>query len=142
VIVVDVLLFDAAAATVDPSIVDIRDRQGTPISGYDAQIAAICRTHDALLATRNEKNFAGWALNSSIRGEPNSSAPPGRRAGDRWHFQQVVQKAAELRVAYPNGLRWEAASAARANHATIPAKTTVAKAGAHAAAPLRCSDPL
>lgn len=75
-IVVDVLLFDAAAATVDPSIVDIRDRQGTPISGYDAQIAAICRTHDALLATRNEKDFAGWALNSSIRGEPNSSAPP------------------------------------------------------------------
>lgn len=55
----DVLPFDAAAATVYPLIVDRRDRQGTPISGYDAQIAAICRTHDAHLATRNEKDFAG-----------------------------------------------------------------------------------
>jgi hypothetical protein len=40
-------------------IVDHRDRQGTPISGYDAQIAAICRANDASLATRNEKDFAG-----------------------------------------------------------------------------------
>jgi predicted nucleic acid-binding protein len=55
----DVLPFDAAAATVYPEIVDHRDRQGTPISGYDAQIAAICRAHDARLATRNEKDFAG-----------------------------------------------------------------------------------
>ena len=55
----DVLPFDAAAATVYPQIVDQRDRQGTPISGYDAQIAAICRANDASLATRNEKDFAG-----------------------------------------------------------------------------------
>jgi predicted nucleic acid-binding protein len=55
----DVLPFDAAAATVYPEIVDHRHRQGTPISGYDAQIAAICRIHDARLATRNEKDFAG-----------------------------------------------------------------------------------
>jgi predicted nucleic acid-binding protein len=55
----DVLPFDAAAATVYPEIVDHRDRQGTPISGYDAQIAAICRANDASLATRNEKDFAG-----------------------------------------------------------------------------------
>jgi len=55
----DVLPFDAAAATVYPEIVDQRDRQGTPISGYDAQIAAICRANDASLATRNEKDFAG-----------------------------------------------------------------------------------
>lgn len=55
----DVLPFDAAAATVYPEIVDQRDRQGTPISGYDAQIAAICRSNDASLATRNEKDFAG-----------------------------------------------------------------------------------
>jgi predicted nucleic acid-binding protein len=34
-------------------------RQGTPISGYDAQIAAICRAHDARLATRDEKDLAG-----------------------------------------------------------------------------------
>jgi predicted nucleic acid-binding protein len=55
----EVLPFDAAAATVYPVIVDQRDRQGTPISGYDAQIAAICRANDASLATRNEQDFAG-----------------------------------------------------------------------------------
>ena len=54
----DILPFDAAAATVYPQIVDHRDRQGAPISGYDAQIAAICRAHGASLATRNERDFA------------------------------------------------------------------------------------
>jgi hypothetical protein len=54
----DILPFDVAAATVYPEIVDRRDRQGTPISGYDAQIAAICRTNGARLATRNERDFA------------------------------------------------------------------------------------
>ena len=54
----DVLPFDVAAATVYPEIVDHRDRQGAPISGYDAQIAAICRTNGARLATRSEKDFA------------------------------------------------------------------------------------
>ena len=58
----DVLPFDAAAATIYPEIVDHRDRQGTPISGYDAQIAAICRANDASLATRNEKDFAGLGV--------------------------------------------------------------------------------
>ncbi len=55
----DVLPFDAAAATAYPEIVDQRDRRGTPISGYDAQIAAICRADYASSATRNEKDFAG-----------------------------------------------------------------------------------
>lgn len=55
----DVLPFDAAAATVYPEIVDHRDRLGAPISGYDAQIAAICRAQGACLATRNEKDFEG-----------------------------------------------------------------------------------
>ncbi len=54
----DVLPFDVAAATIYPEIVDHRDRQGAPISGYDAEIAAICRTNGAQLATRNEKDFA------------------------------------------------------------------------------------
>jgi predicted nucleic acid-binding protein len=30
---------------------------GTPIDGFDAQIASICRAHDATLATRNVKDF-------------------------------------------------------------------------------------
>ncbi len=55
----DVLPFDAAAATFYPEIVDQRDRQGTPISGFDAQITAICWANNASLATRNEKDFAG-----------------------------------------------------------------------------------
>ncbi len=57
-----VLPFDLAAATVYPDIVDHRDRQGAPISGYDAQIAAICRTKGAQLATRNERDFADLGI--------------------------------------------------------------------------------
>ena len=58
----DVLPFDTAAAMVYPEIVSHRDRQGTPISGYDAQIASICRARDARLATRNVKDFAGVGI--------------------------------------------------------------------------------
>ncbi len=54
----DVLPFDAAAASLYPEIVDRRVRQGTPISGYDAQIAAICRANDASLATGDGRDFA------------------------------------------------------------------------------------
>jgi predicted nucleic acid-binding protein len=53
----EILAFDAAAALLYAEIVDRRDRLGAPISGYDAQIAAICRTHGATLATRNTKDF-------------------------------------------------------------------------------------
>jgi predicted nucleic acid-binding protein len=53
----DILAFDAAAAAIYAEIVDRRDRNGAPISGYDAQIAAICRAHGASLATRNVKDF-------------------------------------------------------------------------------------
>ncbi len=52
-----VLPFDAAAAAHYPMIVTRRDRAGLPIDGFDAQIASICRTHDAALATRNLKDF-------------------------------------------------------------------------------------
>lgn len=34
-----------------------RDRAGLPIDGFDAQIASICCVHDAVLATRNVKDF-------------------------------------------------------------------------------------
>lgn len=51
------LPFDAAAAAEYAGIVSHRDRVGTPIDGFDAQIAAICRTRDATLATRNVKDF-------------------------------------------------------------------------------------
>lgn len=54
----EILPFDAAAAIVYAEIVDRSDRRGAPISGFDAQIAAICRTHSASLATRNIADFA------------------------------------------------------------------------------------
>ena len=52
-----VLPFDRRAAVHYSSVVDTRDRLGLPIGGFDAQIASICRTHDAGLATRNAKDF-------------------------------------------------------------------------------------
>jgi predicted nucleic acid-binding protein len=52
-----VLTFDAASAVQYALIVSGRDRSGLPIDGFDAQIAAICRVHDAALATRNVADF-------------------------------------------------------------------------------------
>ena len=49
--------FDADAAVCYATIVARHNRLGLPIDGFDAQIAAICRTHGAALATRNAKDF-------------------------------------------------------------------------------------
>jgi len=49
--------FDANAAIWYATIVARRDRLGLPIDGFDAQIAAICHTRGAALATRNAKDF-------------------------------------------------------------------------------------
>ena len=49
--------FDAEAAIRYTAIVAHRDRLGLPIDGFDAQIAAICRTRGAALATRNAKDY-------------------------------------------------------------------------------------
>jgi len=57
-----VLSFDAEAATRYAVIVSERDRAGLPIDGFDAQIAAICRSHGAALATRNLKDFHGTGI--------------------------------------------------------------------------------
>lgn len=54
--------FDADAATWYATIVAHRDRIGLPIDGFDAQIAAICRTRGATLATRNTKDFRETAI--------------------------------------------------------------------------------
>jgi predicted nucleic acid-binding protein len=53
-----VLPFASSSATHYPVIVDTRDRLGLPIDGFDAQIASICRSGNATLATRNVKDFA------------------------------------------------------------------------------------
>lgn len=52
-----VLPFDTAAAAQYPLIVTRREHAGRPIDGFDAQIAAVCATHGATLATRNIKDF-------------------------------------------------------------------------------------
>lgn len=50
--------FDLGAANLYADVVVGRERVGRPIEGFDAQIAAICRSQSATLATRNIKDFA------------------------------------------------------------------------------------
>lgn len=53
-----VLAFDESITDHYAEILVTRERVGRPISMADAQIAAICRFHGALCATRNTKDFA------------------------------------------------------------------------------------
>jgi predicted nucleic acid-binding protein len=57
-----ILSFDALAAVHYASLVAQRESSGRPISMADAQIAAICLSHEAILATRNGKDFSGLGL--------------------------------------------------------------------------------
>jgi predicted nucleic acid-binding protein len=52
-----VLPFDLMAAQEYADLVADREREGRPVSMADGQIAAICRVHDAALATRNLRDF-------------------------------------------------------------------------------------
>ena len=57
-----VLPFGSDAAVTYAGIAAARRRAGRPISGFDAQIAAIARAHDADLATRNVDDFEGCGV--------------------------------------------------------------------------------
>lgn len=57
-----ILGFGGDAASSYAFIASIRRRVGHRISAFDAQIAAITRTHGASLATRNVDDFAGCDL--------------------------------------------------------------------------------
>lgn len=57
-----ILSFDAAAADQYADVVVEREHAGAPISGFDAQIAAICRSRRAALATRNTDDFSRLGL--------------------------------------------------------------------------------
>ncbi len=57
-----VLAFDAAAAVHYADVAVSRALAGTPISGFDAQIAAVCRRHHATLATRDVDDFGRLGL--------------------------------------------------------------------------------
>lgn len=57
-----ILVFDAGAAVEYAGIVVDRESAGRPISMADAQIAAICRSRQCTLATRNTRDFSDTGL--------------------------------------------------------------------------------
>jgi toxin FitB len=57
-----ILPFDSAAASAYAEIVAARQRTGRPLNDFDAQIAAIARSRDMALATRNGSDFEGIGL--------------------------------------------------------------------------------
>jgi len=57
-----ILPFDSAAAGAYAEIVAARQLIGRPINDFDAQIAAIARSRDMALATRNGSDFEGIGL--------------------------------------------------------------------------------
>ena len=57
-----ILPFSQEAAQYFAIIASDRKGQGKPISQFDAQIAAICRSHQATLATRNTDDFADCGI--------------------------------------------------------------------------------
>jgi predicted nucleic acid-binding protein len=57
-----ILPFDAGSAQHYSDALATRRKAGAPISVVDAQIAAICLQHEAALATRNGRDFAGLGL--------------------------------------------------------------------------------
>jgi predicted nucleic acid-binding protein len=57
-----VLPFDEPAAAHYGDIAASREHDGRPISGAEAQIAAICRSYGSTLATRNVDDFANTGI--------------------------------------------------------------------------------
>lgn len=57
-----VLPFDEAAADAYGEVVAAREQRGRPIGPFDAQIAAICRSRNADLATRDVGGFADTGI--------------------------------------------------------------------------------
>lgn len=57
-----VLPIDQAAAEQYATIALARERAGRPIPGFDALIAAVCRSRNAGLATRNLADFDGIGI--------------------------------------------------------------------------------
>lgn len=56
------MAFDDVAARHYADIAAGPERAGRPISMADAQIAAICRSHAAIVATLNTGDFAGTGV--------------------------------------------------------------------------------
>ena len=58
-----ILVFDSDAAYIYSEIFAQRQKQGRPISHADCQIAAIARSKEATIATRNVPDFEGVGVN-------------------------------------------------------------------------------
>ena len=58
-----ILVFDSIAASAYAEIFAQRQKQGRPISHADCQIAAIARSKEATIATRNVPDFEGVGVN-------------------------------------------------------------------------------
>lgn len=71
-----IIAFDAVAAPRYADILAAREAAGLPIATGDAQIAAICRSRDAVCATRNTKDFihSGVALVNPWTGEEHAAS--------------------------------------------------------------------
>jgi toxin FitB len=69
-----VLPLDSAAAEHYAVIASGRERAGRPIGGFDALIAAVCRSQRAVLATRNVTDFEGAGVEIV---DPWVQPPPG-----------------------------------------------------------------
>lgn len=70
-----VLAFDSTCADAYGLIVATRERAGRPIAIADAQISATCSVHDAVLATRNTKDFQGTAIALVNPWDPPTNTP-------------------------------------------------------------------
>ncbi len=70
-----VLAFDAACADAYGLIVAARESAGRPIGICDAQIAAICAVNDAVLATRNVRDFLNTGIEIADPWNPPDTAP-------------------------------------------------------------------
>jgi toxin FitB len=57
-----VLPFDSHSALIYPKIVATRAELGRPISQFDALIAAVCQSRNAMIATRNTSDFEDCGL--------------------------------------------------------------------------------
>lgn len=57
-----VLAFDLEASAICANLCALRERQGRSLALADGQIAAICRVHDADLATRNTVDCDGLGI--------------------------------------------------------------------------------
>ena len=56
----DIVIFDIVEGMPQGKALDLA--QSSPVDGFDAQIAAICRVHRASLGTRNVKDFHGTGV--------------------------------------------------------------------------------